>query len=206
MEVSVNERIEVEEEGTREIDLTGNVIADVSLEFEGFPERLTLPVFTGDGNWGEEVIAVRFMDVLVPRMEEAPDTLFAQLQMDYIYRHVAAGWKTYQEWDDRVEYYSGNLSRAIPLFTRKEYLPTLFALETGPGGQGALKIRTNHGMDYSLQFKDYPDASRFMEWLLASGDDSDMPVVIGTNTLLLDGIPLTKQKLSGIDIKVVPVY
>ncbi|MCK4745981.1 MAG: hypothetical protein KAT15_03060, partial [Bacteroidales bacterium] len=37
-------KLEIEEEGTREIDLTGNVIADVSLEFDGFPERITIPL------------------------------------------------------------------------------------------------------------------------------------------------------------------
>ena len=31
----------MEEEGTREIDLTGNIMTDVSLEFERFPEMLT---------------------------------------------------------------------------------------------------------------------------------------------------------------------
>ena len=32
----------MEEEGTREIDLTGNILADVSLEFDRFPETLNI--------------------------------------------------------------------------------------------------------------------------------------------------------------------
>ncbi len=37
--------------------------------------------------------------------------------MDYIYRNVVSGQKTFPEWDDRVRYYSGTVSKRVPLFT-----------------------------------------------------------------------------------------
>ncbi len=118
------QRIEMEAEGTREIDLAGNVVADVSLAFEGFPERVTLPVYGSEGEDSPRQISrLNFVDVVVPRIMDLPDFIMATLEMDYIYRHVESGWKSYQEWDDRVAYYSGRLSKQIALFNRDQYLP-----------------------------------------------------------------------------------
>ena len=200
-------RIMVEEEGTREIDLTGNVIADVSLEFEGFPERITIPLFVGQGQdepGVSGVAALRFVDVLVPRMEEAPDTIKGLLQLDYIYRHVQSGWKTYQEWDDQVEYYSGNVKKEIPLFTKKEYLPIFYTIGTEITGKTTMKVRTQTGAEYPLQFKNITDASRFYDWLM--GLTVKDVVMIGKNTLLFDGVPVTPRQIDKEEMKVMPVY
>jgi hypothetical protein len=200
-------RIMVEEEGTREIDLTGNVIADVSLEFKGFPERITIPLFVGQGQGGpgvSGVAALRFVDVLVPRMEEAPDTIKGLLQLDYIYRHVQSGWKTYQEWDDQVEYYSGNVKKEIPLFTKKEYLPIFYTIGTEIAGKTTMKVRTQTGAEYPLQFKNITDAGRFYDWL--TGLTVKDVVMIGKNTLLFDGAPVTPRQIDKEEMKVMTVY
>lgn len=213
-------RIGVEEEGTREIDLTGNVIADVSLEFKGFPERITIPVFAGRDQAGagiREVIALQFMDVLVPRIEEAPDTIKGLLQLDFIYRHVQSGWKTFQEWDDQVEYYSGTIKKEVPLFTKSGYLPGLYTIGTEPGPGDAIKVRTAAGRVYPLQFRNYMDASRFLDWLdaipgkyglgvAAPGDsDSGGLVRIGKNTLMFRGEPMASGESTNLGLKVIPV-
>ncbi|MEN8228409.1 MAG: hypothetical protein ABFS38_09670 [Bacteroidota bacterium] len=220
---SISDRkIGVEEEGTREIDLTGNVIADVSLEFEGFPERLTIPLFSREGNEGSgaaTVASLKFVDVLVPRMQDAPETINATLQLDYIYRHVQTGWKTYQEWDDQVEYYSGTVKKEIILFTKEDYIPHFYGIGTELGGKTLIKVRTGTGVDYPLQFKDYPDSSRFLEWLQSLPEEGDgsktgegrdpgsgMPVMIGKNSLLINGEPITTNQLVKSDLKVLPVY
>ncbi|HER07952.1 MAG TPA: hypothetical protein ENO20_03485, partial [Bacteroides sp.] len=91
-------QIEIEEEGTREIDLTGNVIVDVSVDFSAFPERITVPLFSRDEQAGEGASgleALTFIDVLVPRMEDIPDTITGILELEYVYRHVRSGWKTF---------------------------------------------------------------------------------------------------------------
>ncbi len=215
-------RIEIEEEGTREIDLSGNVIADVSLKFSGFPERLTIPLFSGgkqdgdkkDGAWpgSPAVDALKFVDVLVPRMKDAPDTIKAVLELDYVYRHVQSGWKTYQEWDDHVEYYTGTVKKEIPLFTKKDYLPLFYCIGTEHPQKRAMKIRTGAGKEYPLQFKDYSDASGFFMWLVNLPGHGDEPesgkaIKIGENTLLFNGKPITPDKvISEADLKVLPVY
>jgi hypothetical protein len=205
---SISDReIGVEEEGTREIDLTGNVIADVSLEFEGFPERLTIPLFageSGDSSKEKSVAALRFVDVLVPRIEDIPDTIRALLHFEYIYRHVQTGWKTYQEWDDRVEYYSGSVTKEVSLFTRKDFLPAFYTIGAELAGKNTMKIETQTGTDYPLQFKDYSDANQFMEWLLGLEDED--AVMVGKNTLLFDGKPVTSEQIENEKMKVIPVY
>ncbi len=214
-------RIEIEEEGTREIDLTGNVIADVSLDFSGFPERIAVPRFrveAGQNGGSAELASLQFKEVLVPRMEEAPDTIRAKLLLEYIYRHVQTGWKTYPEWDDRVEYYSGKVEKEVALFTKQDYLPVLFGIGTDHPDREFIKVMTAAGDICPLQFKDYDGASRFMDWLLSQkekniGDESKNdprrhnPVRLGNSRLLFNERELCLDQMHEIpDLKLIPVY
>jgi hypothetical protein len=200
--------IEIEEEGTREIDLTGNVVADIALRFEGFPERLTVPVFEANSTIGSviaPVIGLTFQEVLVPRMEDAPDTLMADLKLDYIYRHVRSGSKTFQEWDDRVEYYSGSIEKQVPILTRDEYIPEFFYIGEDQAGKRVLTIRMFNGNEYPMQFASYREASRVLDWLMTlTGKES---VKIGQITLLFGGDPVSGEAIAReSDLKVLPVY
>ncbi len=206
-------RIEIGEEGTREIDLTGNVIVDVSVEFSPFPERITVPIFNTAGHSPVDtgaVAALRFMDVVVPRMEEAPDTICAVLEMNYVYRHVRSGWKTYQEWDDRVEYYTGSVSKKIPLFYKEDYLPSFYCIAAGEDEKEALRVRAVPEMIYPLQFRSYPEATSFFNWLhtqAAPELEEEEPIAIGSHVLIHDGVPLTRNSLNRLnDLKVMPVF
>lgn len=196
----------IESEGTREVDLTGNVTADVSLVFDGFPEIVMVPVFAGVEEGAIALTALKFVDVVVPAMDEAPDTLFAILSLDYIYRHVEWGWKTFAEWDDKVEYYQGNVSKKVPLFLKKDYLPRLFCIGTDQGGKSALKFYKSPGKEYLLQFRDHLDASRFLEWLQDPARIQADPVFIGSNKLLFKGEPITPGEVIESQLKVLPVY
>jgi hypothetical protein len=206
-------RICMEEEGTREIDLTGNVIADVSLEFEGFPERVALPVFSGLGtNIGESAApsSFSFVDVLVPRMQEIADTIQGVLNMEYVYRHVQSGSRTFAEWDDQVEYYTGKVKKQVPLFTKRDYLPGFYCIAEQQGEGETLKVKQGKDREYLLQFVNYRDAFRIMEWLdrLGSGDQAHMkdPLIVGKSTLFFRGKTLTGTAASEIRWKVQPVY
>ena len=78
-----NNEIEMEEEGTREIDLTGNITADLSLEFEKFPEMITdfssLKDSSGRYNKPDKLI-IQHSDAVVPRMENVKDTLLCRTE------------------------------------------------------------------------------------------------------------------------------
>lgn len=198
----------IESEGTREVDLTGNVIADVSLVFEGFTELVVIPVFSdmGEGAGATEVATLKFVDVVVPAMEEAPDTLYAVLSLDYIYRHVETGSKTFAEWDDKVEYYQGNVNRKVPLFLKKDYLPRLYCIGNDQSEKRALKFRHTPDKEYLLQFRDYHDANRFLGWLLNPARKQSDPVYIGRKELLYEGAPITPGEVVENQLKVLPVY
>jgi len=201
-----DQEVVIEEEGTREVDLTGNVVADVSLLFDGFPEIVMVPVFTVDEDGTVELSALNFEDVVVPAMSDAPDTLYADLTLDYIYRHVASGWLTFAEWDDKVEYYQGSIDKKVPLFLKKDYLPRFFCIGTEQDGKNALKFRKTPEKEYLLQFRDYHDASRFLEWLQNPSSIQSDPVFTGSNKLLFKGEPVTPDKVLENHLKVVPVY
>jgi len=201
-----DQRVVIEAEGTREVDLTGNVIADVSLLFDGFPEVVMVPVFAVAEDGTNELSALNFVDILVPAMSDAPDTLFADLVLEYIYRHVAAGWLTFAEWDDRVEYYQGRIHKKIALFSRSDYLPRLFCIGTDQGGKEVLKFHLTPEKEYLLQFRDHHDASRFLEWLSNPDRRQADPVFIGSNKLLYKGSPITPGEVLENQLKVLPVY
>lgn len=209
--------IVMEAEGNREIDLAGNVLADVSLAFEGFPERISFPVYSaGSEDSPRQLTEIKYVDVLVPRISELPDSIMATLEMEYIYRHVVSGWKSYQEWDDRVAYYSGRVKKQVSLFTRDQYVPLIFCLgrdeEMVDGGVEAIGIRSSSGIDYPLQFLDYREADTFLEWLMVSGSDSDeekqtLPLEAGSYTLLWKGQPLKAGKIPSMgNLKIIPVF
>jgi hypothetical protein len=206
-------KIEIEEEGTREIDLTGNVVADVSIEFEGFPERITYPAYaSGEGGASPEVMALHFVDVRVPKMENAPDSIMCRLEMEYVYRHVESGWKTFHEWDDRVDYYTGRVSREFLLFHKYEYVPPIYCIGSESGDRRLVKVTTAAGPAYPLQFGSYAEAKYFLDWLTglqtgASDAALGNPVKIGEYLLLYDGMPLEPTLLPGQGrIKVLPAF
>jgi hypothetical protein len=162
--------IEMEEEGTREIDLTGNITADLSLEFEKFPEMITdfssLKDSSGRFNKPKKLI-IQHSYALVPRLENVKDTLFAELKMDYVFRNVISGQKTFPEWDDRVKYYYGSVSKTIPLFTPGDYVPDFYSIGTDRNSDGKdfIKIQSPGNKEYNLVFRTYRDAVAFHEWL-----------------------------------------
>ena len=199
-------RVVMEAEGTREADLTGNVTADVSLVFQGFPEKVMSPVFVEGEEGFRELSSMNIMDVLVPAMRDAPDTIFADLKLEYIYRHVASGWKTYAEWDDGVEYYRGSVDKRVPLFTRNEYLPRFFCIGTEQGGKEALLLYLTPQKEYLLQFGDYRDAGSFLEWLSEPGRSQADPVFVGDYRLMYRGSPVSPGEVVEAQMKVLPVY
>jgi hypothetical protein len=199
--------ISIEEEGTREIDLTGNVIADVALEFDAFPERMLVPVFSGDGKTKGTLSSFRFVDVMVPRMEEKSDTIHALLKLEYVYRHVQAGSNTFAEWDDQVEYYTGTVQKQIPLFLKEDYLPGFYCIEDRNERNELLKISQGNNRVYLLQFLSYQDAFRVLEWLEdRDGGANDVPLLVGNSKLLFKGEALSEKKASEHTWKIRPLY
>jgi hypothetical protein len=215
-------RLEIREEGTREIDLAGNVIADVALEFKQYPERLTIPLFSSGADSppgavplatgaAPRVTALGFVTVMVPRMEEAPERLVGKLELEYIYRHVESGWKTFQEWDDRVAWYKGRVVKEVTLFEKQDYVPAFSCIGTDTGRTVALRVRLPGGQEFPLHFSDPATAAGFLDWLIrgsgAAGGTGDEPVQIGDHRLLYGDEILTRSMLAeGLDLKVLPVY
>jgi len=201
--------ITMEQEGNREIDLTGNVIAGLSLRFDGFPERITIPLYAGesDETLGRPTLeTLRFVDLLVPRLEEVPDTLFAVLFMEYIYRHVESGWKTFAEWDDQVEYYTGNLQKTVPLLIKSDFVPKFFCIGTDQDNKEAVKVSMGTDAVFLLQFMDLKNAKSFLEWMENLTLEKIDSISIGDAQLLFQGKPLTTEKIKAERFRVEPVY
>lgn len=210
-----NDRIEMEEEGTREIDLTGNIVADVTVEFDRFPEMVTeisgLKDSTGRFNDPERLMMIN-SETLIPRVDNIKDTIFADLRMDYVFRNVLRGQKTFPEWDDKVRYARGSVSKRIPLLTSQDYVPEFYCIGTNaPSSEREiLKISEPGNKEYAMIFKTRDEADSYYEWLthyFKSSINSGKPVKIGNYTLKFMNNDLT-NKYFGINpnLSVVPYY
>lgn len=196
-------KIEMEEEGTREIDLTGNIIADVTLAFNAFPETLTLLTgllnSTGQFNDPERII-IDYQVVNVPGMREIKDTVKADLQMDYVYRNVVQGSKTFPEWDDRVKYYTGTVKKTIPLFTARDYVPDLYCIGLNENRRELLKVKAPNNFVYELKFRSHVEASAFYSWLIqyfSKNENQETGLKIGGQQLIFKDGNLTFGQIKG---------
>ena len=178
--------ITMEEEGTREIDLSGNISADVALNFDKFPVTVTdipgLKDSTGRYNDPSRVNAWNHL-VMVPRIETARDTIYGILDMNYIYRNVRCRAVTFPEWDDRVKYYCGHIKQKVILFTKEDYMPSFYCI--GPDPEHLIGTTRIPGKPAShLIFKNYNDAREFYDWLRSVTNNKKlarMPVILGTS-------------------------
>ncbi len=203
-----DKQLRLEQEGTREIDLSGNVTTSVSMAFDGVSTSLVMPVYqdiAGSPGTGESIKAIRLVPVLVPAMESVPDTLKGILSMDYVYRHVQKGWPTFAEWDDEVEFYSGRVEKEVLLFTRSEIVPVFAGIRAGDeafflGGPG--------NESRPLQFTDYAAADRFLSalrsmWLSGSRKAICFP---GEQYLYLGRKKLTFEYLESLEAESYLLY
>ena len=206
--ISAN-RIEIEEEGTREADLCGNVIADVSLAFGSFPEKIFIPLFSKDDSGTAEIVSLMALDTQVPAIDGKAAPVTATLEMDFIYRHVVSGSNTFQEWDDDVEYYSGTVKKEITLLDTYDYLPPFHTIGIQSPDRQIIMLKTAGGKSYSLKFSNYNDARAFHEWLLkkAAVCNDDLPLSAGGYTLHLAGKALKPGTVkSNTGLGVLPYY
>jgi hypothetical protein len=207
--------LEMEEEGTREIDLTGNISADISLEFDKHNETITritgLQDSTGKFNPADK-LTIRHSDIPVPMMDKTGDTIFADLRMDYIFRNVVSGEKTFQEWDDRIKYFRGSVTKSVPLLTSDDYIPEFSCIGTGndPERREILRMISSDNNGYAVIFRTAAEAVAFYEWLdrfLRRDDNRQKTVTISGYTLKIGDKELTGDLyLSHPDLKVTPYY
>jgi len=208
-------QILLEEQGNRETDLAGNILADITVEFEGFPEKIAVPVFHSEGENGLPGLSgLELVDLLVPRMEQAPGTLFASLEYEFVYRHVKSGWKTFHEWDDHVAYFSGKGTRKVPLLKKTDYAPRVYGIGTvtgsGPAPQEVLRFRDPAGNEYPLRFTDLIGAGKFCDWLHnkagSVSEEEARPVETGDKVILWGSEALMWNEVPERSLQVFVVY
>ena len=195
--------IEMEEEGTREIDLTGNIIAEVSVEFESTGEMVTkikgLKDSSGVFNLPDNLSLNTFV-VDVPDIAKIKDGIEADLKMDFVYRNVKRGRKTFPEWDDRVKYYKGHKESIISLFKDSEYVPGFCCIGTGQGGNRKEFVNLDRGNEtaYPMIFSTYEEASAFSIWLMDwLRKNEGKSVKIGGQLLKFKSKDLTYEQIKG---------
>lgn len=207
-------RIEMEEEGTREIDLTGNILADVSLEFDNSTQILTrisgLKDSTGRFNRPERLV-IAGSETPVPGIENIKDTIFADLRMDYVFRNVLRGQKTFPEWDDKVKYVTGSVAKRIMLLRAGDYLPELYCIGTGlsDNKMEILRLMNSGRTEHAAIFRSKEEATSFYDWLADyfSKPADGKELRIGEYVVKLNDRYLTADNFtSNQGLKILPFY
>ena len=172
-----NKSLQLESEGTREVDLAGNVTADVTMEFDAFPEVLySLSKAKNDSGIFLQPGEVHLSETvaLVPK-ETTIHNIRAMLTYDYAYRHVEKGGKTFYEWDDKVKYVTGTVSKEVTLMKAKDILPPFcclkFQCDTSIHNKNFIKIRNLAAglgvQETNLAFANQSAANTFITWLVS---------------------------------------
>ncbi len=218
-----DKKASIEQEGIREIDLTGNVIADFNLKFDEFPETITsiedYKAASGAYN-APKNLKVSLYTAMVPIVSGLPEKIEASLNYQYAYRHIVKGEKTYYEWDDKIEYITGTASKTITLFKRDDYLPSFYNIsERAPdhvfGYQRTrIVLKDVHSNEETeMVFPDLAAAQEFWRWLNKhepAPADVNKPIVIGSYKLLLrtgqENIDLTKNAFDAVKSKIQPLF
>lgn len=192
-------KIEVEEEGVRDIDLAGNVIADVSIKFKNktrirvvnTPDSITK--YSNDSEL--QNINMIFTVVDVPYFDgKFPDSITANLSMNYIYRNVISGFKTFYEWDDKVNYYSGKDSIPVTLLRKEDYVPPFFYISLN-SSENLLSIRElSLNQNYILFFREFWKARDFIKFLKNLSSKELFKCGIYKDNIVKDSIIIADKK------------
>jgi hypothetical protein len=204
-----NQSLRLESEGTREVDLAGNVTADVSMEFDAFPEVLyTLSRAKNDSGIFLQPGEVHLSETvaLVPR-ETTIHSIRAMLTYDYAYRHVEKGDNTFYEWDDKVKYVTGTVSKEVTLMKAKDIVPPFcclkFECDTSIHNKNFIKIRNLASglgvQETNLAFASQSAANTFITWLVSykcPPAEINQPIKLKNGyALWYNGSFLTRQRI-----------
>jgi hypothetical protein len=201
--------LQLESEGTREVDLAGNVMADVTMEFDAFPEVLySLSKAKTDSGIFLQPAEVQLSETiaLVPK-ETTIHSIRAMLTYDYAYRHVEKGDKTFYEWDDKVRYVTGSVSKEVTLMKAKDILPPFCCLkfqgDTNTHNKNFIKVRNLAAglgvQETNLAFANQTAANTFITWLVSykcPPAELDQPIKLKNGfALWYNGSFLTRQRI-----------
>jgi hypothetical protein len=204
-----NKTLQLESEGTREVDLAGNVTADVTMEFDAVPEVLyALSKAKNDSGFFllPDEVHLNETIALAPK-ETTIHNICAVLSYDYAYRHVEKGGKTFYEWDDKVKYVTGRVSKKVTLMKARDIVPPYCCLkfqgDSGNYGKNFIKIRNLAAglgvQETNLAFANQSAANAFITWLVSykcPQKDLDKPIKLKNGyALWYNGSFLTRQRI-----------
>ncbi len=147
----------------------------------------------------------------IPGIQTILQKIEADLTMDYVYRKVLSGRRTYPEWDDIIKYYSGHVSKKVTLLRDCDYVPGFY-------GMGAInKMKSKDFVSLVVQpsdtiplsFESYKDVTDFKEWLIQyfKNNEPDKSVKLGEYQLVFRHKFLTGSMIGSVDnFGILPVF
>ena len=175
-------KLSLYQEGMRGIDLTGNILADVTIGVKDLKVEKVYSFFslTTNNEWNDAGnVQVHEKFHIFPNLSK---DVRVRVSFEADYRHVGKNDNTLIESDDKVHLYHGmayNDSAEVVL-PAKESQPKLWKISFDNAGSSSLKIKAplvNESGE--LLFDSFSDARDFMTWLKANWRDSDNLLKLG---------------------------
>ncbi len=187
--------LQIEEEGTREIDLNGNVVIDATIKFKPWYGKFAILEDLKDKSGAynpKDKVALKFKPYTMPEFSFEKN-LLVDLEYEYVYRFVKGGYKTFPEYDDRICYKTGNgSSLGLNLILADDIKPGIWVItfvDPTTKVEGVLKVKDKFNTISELQFPSYESAGLFRSWLLGfpCADTCLTQDIVISDLILLDG-------------------
>jgi hypothetical protein len=175
-------KLSLYQEGMRGIDLTGNILADVTIGLKDLKvEKVySFVSLTTNNEWNDaDSIQVHEKLLVIPNLSR---DVSVRVFFEADYRHVEKNDNTLVESDDRVQLYHGmsyNDSAEVILQAR-ELQPKLWKISFDHTGSSSLRIKAPLASESGdLLFDSYASASVFFVWLNEVWKDKSKPLKLG---------------------------
>jgi hypothetical protein len=192
-----DKKLSMREEGTREIDLAGNVTINTDIKFEisdAYTFKMSKLLDKEDAFNVPANVKMAQIDIRLPDFPNDKD-LSVVLHVTYLYRRAKLNARTYPEFDDHVVYYSKEFTKSIPIIKSKDLKPKQWYIEIG----GKSLNETDSLAENTITFLSFNEALAFKKWLIGFPCDvakQDEPIKIGAFSLKTSASAVSKKMIT----------
>jgi hypothetical protein len=193
------------QEGISGIDLTGNILADITIGFNDLKvfQTFTFNNLTKDGIPSEpDKVSINEKLFISPNISE---DVSCKISFEADYRHVERKHRTISESDDKVSLYYGEVNNPTSniILTESGLQPKVWKLaEYGDNNRKPLQLTdTTKTGGKELLFSSYDEANDFVKWFISKFDYTKSEMRISDKKLL---IRMTSSFLKEKRIEILP--
>lgn len=152
-------KLEIYQEGARDMDVAGNLICDLEFNFEENENGIYFSRFSGLDSASIDSLKFEEYYVPAPKVQD----IIATITINYIYREVRSGAKTSSEHDDCIKLHRKQISFDDTLIKASDISPEKYVLWTPDGELGFFQKVDE--FPKRIEFATFNEAKIFLQWI-----------------------------------------